>query len=36
MPVWGPIFKALSPGDDALGMMRIANLTDYIKTLQQK
>lgn len=34
MPVWGPTFRALSSDSDIV-TLRIANLTEHIKTLQQ-
>lgn len=34
MPVWGPVFKALS--DDAGRTLRVANLTKYIESVQAK
>lgn len=36
MPVWGPIFRALNSSDTALTTLRVANLVDYIKTIQAK
>ncbi len=36
MPVWGPVFRRLSGSHDAEVQQRISNLTDYIKSLQQK
>ncbi len=38
MPVWGPIFSSLSLGYSSPGMvkLRIANLTKYIESLQEK
>jgi mono/diheme cytochrome c family protein len=35
MPVWGPIFRALDPNDTAT-KVRIANIVDYIESLQPK
>jgi len=35
MPVWGPIFKALDP-HDTTNKVRIANLVDYVASMQQK
>jgi mono/diheme cytochrome c family protein len=35
MPVWGPIFTALDP-DDRLNRVRIANIVDYIASIQMK
>jgi mono/diheme cytochrome c family protein len=36
MPVWGPLFAAVSGRDPAVVDMRIANLVHYIKSLQVK
>jgi mono/diheme cytochrome c family protein len=39
MPVWGTAFRSLASGSVAVGAQehqRIANLTDYLKSLQQK
>lgn len=36
MPIWGPLFHSLNRADDAQVKQRIANLTDYIKSLQVK
>jgi mono/diheme cytochrome c family protein len=36
MPVWGPLFSSVSQGDQAQVNQRIANLTNYIKSLQAK
>jgi mono/diheme cytochrome c family protein len=36
MPVWGPLFSSIGEGDQAQVNQRIANLTNYIKTLQAK
>lgn len=37
MPVWGPLFSTLNRGpNESSTDMRIANLTDYIKSLQSK
>jgi mono/diheme cytochrome c family protein len=35
MPVWGPIFRALDP-DDRTRKVRIANILDYLESLQAK
>jgi mono/diheme cytochrome c family protein len=35
MPLWGPIFHSLSPGNDSVVKLRIANLTKYIESIQQ-
>lgn len=36
MPVWGPVFRALSKGDQATVQLRITNLTSYVESLQVK
>jgi mono/diheme cytochrome c family protein len=36
MPVWGPVFRQLSSGHQSEVQQRITNLTDYIRSLQQK
>jgi mono/diheme cytochrome c family protein len=36
MPVWGVMFKAATKSDEAKVSTRIADLTDYIKSLQAK
>lgn len=36
MPVWGPLFRGLSNGHEGEVQQRIANLTQYIETLQAK
>jgi mono/diheme cytochrome c family protein len=36
MPVWGSLFEAMSHGNQAEVQMRISNLSDYIKSVQQK
>jgi mono/diheme cytochrome c family protein len=36
MPVWGPLFSAVSGGDQAIVQMRIANLIHYLESLQEK
>jgi mono/diheme cytochrome c family protein len=36
MPVWGPIFRRLSGSHDAEVQQRVSNLTDYIRSMQQK
>ena len=35
MPVWGPVFRGLDPSDTRV-TLRIANLTDYIASIQAK
>jgi len=34
MPVWGHLFQALSPNDRGVIKIRVANLTDYLKSIQ--
>lgn len=34
MPVWGTLFSALSPNNTGVVQLRVANLMEYIKTLQ--
>jgi mono/diheme cytochrome c family protein len=36
MPVWGPLFRNLSQGHDAEVQQRIANLNQYIESIQKK
>jgi len=36
MPVWGPIFTAMEHQHESGARLRVANLADYIKSLQQK
>ena len=36
MPVWGPLFSAVSGRDDSIVQMRIANLIRYLESLQEK
>jgi len=36
MPVWGPVFMSMSHQHESEVHLRVANLTDYIKTLQKK
>jgi mono/diheme cytochrome c family protein len=36
MPVWGPLFSAVSGGDATLVTLRISNLVHYIESLQTK
>jgi mono/diheme cytochrome c family protein len=36
MPVWGPLFWGISNGHEGEVQQRIANLTQYIETLQAK
>jgi mono/diheme cytochrome c family protein len=36
MPVWGPVFRHLSQGHDAEVQQRIANLNQYVASIQTK
>ena len=36
MPTWGPLFQTVSSHDQAIVNMRISNLTNYLKSLQDK
>jgi len=36
MPVWGPVFWKMSQGHEEQVQMRIANLNQYIESLQEK
>ena len=36
MPIWGPLFKAISGQDSRVVNLRISSLTDYIKAMQTK
>jgi mono/diheme cytochrome c family protein len=36
MPVWGPLFSSISQGHESIVQQRVANLVDYIGTLQAK
>jgi hypothetical protein len=36
MPVWGPVFRAMSQGNTEEVQERIANLTKFIESLQAK
>jgi len=35
MPLWGPVFHSLTPGNDAIVKLRISNLAKYIESLQK-
>jgi len=35
MPLWGPVFHSLSPGNDSVVKLRISNLAKYIESLQK-
>ena len=34
MPVWGPLFRSLSPNDQSVAKLRVSALADYLKTIQ--
>lgn len=36
MPVWGPVFRAVSQGRESEIHMRLTNLTKYLESLQAK
>jgi mono/diheme cytochrome c family protein len=36
MPVWGPVFWRMSQGHEEQVQMRVANLTKYLESLQEK
>jgi mono/diheme cytochrome c family protein len=36
MPVWGPLFSAVSGKDDSIVQMRISNIIHYLEKLQEK
>lgn len=36
MPIWGPVFRAVSQGDRSMVMLRVNNLTKYIEDHQVK
>jgi len=36
MPVWGPLFSSISQGHEGIVQQRVANLVEYIGTLQAK
>lgn len=36
MPVWGPIFMTMGHQQESEARLRVANLADYIKSLQRK
>ena len=33
MPIWGPVFQALST-DDSFAKLRVSNLVEYLKSIQ--
>jgi mono/diheme cytochrome c family protein len=36
MPVWGPLFRSISGGRESEVQQRVANLTQYVESLQAK
>ena len=36
MPVWGTLFTSLNPNDQGVTTLRVANLADYLKSLQAR
>ena len=36
MPVWGPIFRSISSSDNKVAELRIYNLVEYVKSIQEK
>lgn len=36
MPIWGPVFRSFSGGNQAQVELRVSNLAKYIETLQTK
>ena len=36
MPVWGDLFRSLSPNDQEVVRLRVNNLADYVKSLQAR
>jgi mono/diheme cytochrome c family protein len=34
MPIWGPVLKSVSAGDDAVVKLRVANLVRYLRSIQ--
>jgi mono/diheme cytochrome c family protein len=36
MPVWGTLFRSMSQGHEGEVQQRVANLTKYVETLQEK
>jgi cytochrome c553 len=36
MPIWGPVFRSLSSGNQSQVELRVTNLAKYIETLQKK
>jgi mono/diheme cytochrome c family protein len=36
MPIWGDLFRSLSPNAQEVSKLRVANLADYVKSLQAR
>ncbi|MFZ3330772.1 MAG: hypothetical protein WA197_09085 [Candidatus Acidiferrales bacterium] len=36
MPTWGPLFQRVSSHDQSIVNTRISNLTNYVRSLQEK
>ena len=36
MPIWGDLFRSLSPNGQEVSKLRLANLADYVKSLQAR
>jgi len=36
MPIWGPVFMSMNHQHESEVRLRVANLTDYIKSFQRK
>jgi mono/diheme cytochrome c family protein len=36
MPVWGPVFRSMNPENNALAILRIHNLVEYVRSIQAK
>jgi len=36
MPVWGPVFMTMGQQHESEARLRVANLSDYVKSLQRK
>jgi hypothetical protein len=36
MPVWGPLFRRISQGNEGEVQQRIANLNQYIESVQKR
>lgn len=36
MPVWGEVFRSVSPTNSSVAAMRVTNLTEYVRSIQSK